>query len=80
MSKEIIFFSAPWCKSCNVIKERLNDDLKKELNIKIVDISKEINESIKYEIMSVPTIIKIENEKETNRIIGNISIKDLKVL
>ena len=77
MSKKLILFSAPWCTSCNQLKNKLNENNNFNLDLEIVDITKDIDMSIKYKIMSVPTIIKLEDGLETNRLVGNVSIKSL---
>ena len=82
MSKEILFFSAPWCVPCSQIKMQLTDDIISESNIKIIDISEEESQAfvISHKVMNVPTFIKIEGDKETSRKIGSMSINDLRNL
>lgn len=80
MKKEILFFSAPWCGPCKQIKNMLDESVKKELNIKIIDISKDMDLATKHKIMNVPTFVVIEGGVEKSRKIGAITIDGLRVL
>ncbi len=79
MSK-ILFFSAPWCGPCSQMKKIITEDLMKELNIEIIDISKDISMSTKYEIMNVPTFIKLEDEIIKSKTSGTVTIDMLRSL
>ena len=37
MSKEILFFSAPWCMPCKQMKMMLSESIRDELNLKIIN-------------------------------------------
>ena len=80
MNSKILFFSAPWCGPCSGIKSRLTDEVIKDLNLEIIDISTQMHDATKYQVMNVPTFIKLVNDKEVNRKLGAISINDLKNL
>ena len=70
--KTILYFTADWCGPCKKtrpIVEELNKDLSL-INIKIVDVDSEMELAKKFEIKSVPTFIVIENNEETNRVVG----------
>jgi len=79
MSKEILFFSAPWCSQ---IKMQLTDDIISENNIKIIDISEEESQAfvINHKVMNVPTFVKLSEGKEVNRKVGSITISGIKNL
>tara|TARA_Y100000114_G_C11668734_1_gene282701 strand:+ start:251 stop:493 length:243 start_codon:yes stop_codon:yes gene_type:complete len=80
MKTEILFFSAPWCGPCKQIKTMINESITNELNLKIIDITQDLEIAKQYQIMNVPTFIKVENNKEVSRKIGSITINDLKKL
>lgn len=80
MNSKILFFSAPWCGPCNGMKKKLNEDVIKDLNLEIIDISNQMCAATKYQVMNVPTFIKVVDDKEVNRKVGSISINDLKNL
>lgn len=80
MNTEILFFSAPWCGPCRMIKNSLNEDIRIDLNIKIIDISENMDIATKYEIMNVPTFVKLVDGKEVSRKIGSATVDQLKNL
>lgn len=80
MSKQILFFSSPWCGPCRQMKTMLNESIQNELNIEIIDISVDIDKATKYQVMNVPTFIVLEDGKEVSRKIGAATIDSLKLL
>ena len=80
MKKEILFFSAPWCGPCKQIKNMINESIKKELNIKYIDISKDMDLATQHQVMNVPTFVVIEDGVEKSRKIGALTIDGLRIL
>ena len=80
MKTEILFFSAPWCGPCRQMKSILNESIQNELNIRIVDISQDMEIAAKYQVMNVPTFVKIQNGEVVSRKIGSVTIDSLKLL
>jgi len=80
MNREILFFSAPWCGPCKQMKTMLSESIKTELNIKIIDISEDMDLASKHQVMNVPTFVVLEDGEEKNRKIGSTTIDGLKVL
>ena len=80
MKTELLFFSAPWCGPCRQMKSMLNESIQNELNIKIIDISKDMETAAKYHVMNVPTFVKIQDGKVVSRKIGSTTIESLKLL
>ena len=80
MNKEILFFSAPWCGPCSQIKIQLTEEFIKENNIRNIDISEDMETAIKYEVMNVPTFIKLIEGQEVSRKIGSINAEGIKNL
>lgn len=80
MSKEILFFSSPWCGPCRQMKKMLNENIQSEMNMKIIDISIDMDKATEYQVMNVPTFVVLENGKEVSRKIGATTIDDLKQL
>ena len=78
--KEILFFSSPWCGPCRQMKSMLNESIKKEINIKVVDISEDMEKATEYQVMNVPTFVVLKNGKEVARKIGAASIEALREL
>ena len=69
--KKILFFSAPWCGSCKILKPRINA-LEQEGLIEVEHLNSDNNPdlAIKYSIKNIPTLILLENEEEVGRLSG----------
>ena len=80
MSTEILFFSSPWCGPCRMMKSTLNESVRSDLNIKVIDISEDMDTATKYEVMNVPTFVKLVDGKEVSRKIGSATVDQLKNL
>ena len=80
MSTEILFFSSKTCGPCRNVKKNLNESLNQALNVRMLDADNDINEFVQYQIMSVPTFVKLVDGKETNRKLGYRTIQELKDL
>lgn len=71
----LLFFTAPWCKFCQVAKNDINthknlSEIVKKYDIVFLDfdVDKEFVEG--YNIKTIPTFIVINNGKETKRQVG----------
>ena len=83
MSNEILFFSTKACVPCTSVKQQLqqlNENISQELNIRILDAEDDTDTFIKYQVMGVPTFIKLVNGVETNRKSGHKTIQELREL
>ena len=80
MKTELLFFSAPWCGPCKQMKLALNESIQDELNIKIIDISEDMETAAKYQVMNVPTFVKVQDGEVVSRKIGAATIDSLKLL
>ena len=78
MNKEILFFSSPWCGPCRYMKSMLNEEIKSDLNMKIIDISIDMDKATQFQGMNVPTFVVLEDGKEISRKIGSVSLDELK--
>lgn len=75
----IIRISAMWCSSCIIMKSRFNEVIK-NYNLDIIDYDYDLDEDkIKeYNIGEIlPVYIKIEDNKEIKRLIGEHSKQEL---
>ena len=68
----IRFFTAPWCTACNNLKNSLEEgDLE---DIEIIDVDNEPSAPTKYDVRSIPCIIKYDEDGyETERAYGTMS-------
>lgn len=80
MKTELLFFSAPWCGPCRQMKSMLNESIQNELNMRIIDISEDMEIAAKYNVMNVPTFIKVQSGEVVARKIGSTTIDKLKLL
>lgn len=69
---KIILFGADWCIPCQGFKPVFKEIMKEvegvEFEIVNVDLEPELRS--KYRVMSVPTIIVLEDEQLTGRLVG----------
>ena len=74
---KIIRISAIWCSSCIIMKSRLNDILKNN-DIEVIDLDYDSDDIESYNIGdTLPVLIKIQDENEVGRLIGEHSKKEL---
>ena len=65
-------FYATWCKPCKVMSPIIEEIAKeyKEVKFVKVDIDKNEDLAIKYNIMSIPTMLIVKNGEVTKRLVG----------
>ena len=78
MSKEILFFSAPWCGPCKQMKDVLNEGIRDEINLKLIDITEDMDLAANHQIMSVPTFVVLKDGVEVSRKVGTTTIDNLR--
>ena len=66
-TNSILYFNAAWCSPCKALKPIL-ETLDKE--IISIDIEERPDIANQYSVMSLPTVIFLENGKEIKRIVG----------
>ena len=75
----IIRISAMWCSSCIIMKSRFNEIIK-DYNIEVIDYDYDfdIDKINDYNVGEVlPVYIKMENNKEIKRLVGEHSKDEL---
>jgi|TARA_Y100000389_G_C17354180_1_gene460150 thioredoxin 1 len=68
--KQILYFSAGWCGPCRQLSP-LMESLKDQINYQKVDVDKQQDLSMKYNIRNIPTLILLENGEVKDRTVGN---------
>lgn len=76
---KIIRISAIWCSSCIIMKSRFNDVIK-NYNIEVIDYDYDLDEEEinKFSVGNIlPVYIKINDEKEISRLVGEHSKEEI---
>ncbi len=79
-NKAIVDFYATWCGPCKMLSpifEELSNEISNVDFIK-VDVDKHEDLCKEYKVMSIPTLIIFENNKEIKRFVGFIPKEKLK--
>jgi len=76
---KLLVFSASWCGPCKTMKPAL-DQMDQDRLVRY-DIDEAGEETVKYQVRAVPTLIVInENGEEVSRLIGVQTLGDLQKL
>ena len=68
----LIDFYATWCGPCKILSPMVEEAARENENVKFVkiDIDKTEDITIKYQVMSIPTLVLIQNGEEKDRVVG----------
>ncbi len=77
--KKIIVFTAPWCVPCRSYKPVVVEfvRLQSDIDVTFIDASTNATSSDEHKVGGVPTTIYIVDDKEVDRKVGAISMKEL---
>lgn len=76
---KLLKFTAEWCASCKALSSKLEDFELCEVDE--IDVEEEIDITNEFKVRSLPTIILIDDEeKEIDRLVGNVSINEIEKL
>ena len=67
--KKIFYFTAPWCQPCQVLGP-IMDQVAGQIPVEKVNIDYEMDRARTANVMSVPTVILVENGQEVRRFVG----------
>ena len=75
----IVDFYADWCGPCKMIGPVVEDLSSENPDIKVVKVNVDDNSDIaaKYQVMSIPTLLVIENGQVINQSVGLISKSEI---
>ena len=78
----LVEFFATWCGPCRILDNRLVELAQIEPNLTIIKVNIEQCKHLteKYRVVSIPTLIYIEQTDEVNRHVGTIDIQGLQRL
>jgi len=66
-TREVLFFTATWCKPCQEAKPRAEELRKQGMKVTEIDIDKNPELARKYRIKQVPTFVVLEDGVEIKR-------------
>jgi thioredoxin 1 len=67
--KKIFYFTAPWCQPCQALGP-IMDRVAGQIPVEKVNIDYEMDRARSVNVMSVPTVILVENGQEVRRFVG----------
>ena len=70
----LIDFYADWCGPCKMLSPIVDKVAEENSDIKVVKINVDNSQDLamRYQVMSIPTLVVIKNGKEVNRAVGLI--------
>ncbi len=71
----LVDFYADWCGPCKMLSPIIDSVAKENKNIKVVKVNVDDAQdlAIKYQVMSIPTVVIIKNGQEVNRSVGLVN-------
>ena len=75
----LIDFYADWCGPCKMLSPTVDEVAAENDDIKVVKINVDESQetAIKYQVMSIPTLVVIKNGNEVNRSVGVIDKEEI---
>jgi len=67
--RQIFYFTAPWCQPCQALGP-IMDKVGQQMYIEKINIDYEMDRARSANVMSVPTVILVENRQEVRRFTG----------
>ena len=70
----LIDFYADWCGPCKMLSPIIDEIAEENSKIKVVKVNVDDSQDLamKYQVMSIPTLVVIKNGEEVNRSVGLI--------
>lgn len=80
-SKETVLvdFYADWCGPCQMLSPIVDEVANEREDIKVcrINVDNEQDLAIKYDVMSIPTLVVIKNGEEVNRTVGLVDKNEI---
>ena len=67
--KKFLYFTAKWCGPCQMLAPVMQE-IANEITVEKIDIDENTDAVTTYNVMSVPTIILLKDDKEVTRTVG----------
>lgn len=79
--KSVVFITGPWCNTCKAVKPIVADICKRKLvPMGVLDMVNDEEKIIPFSPTSLPTVVVMENDKESARFSGSFDIRSLEKL
>ena len=69
MNRKLLRFTASWCQPCKMLAKTL-EGITIEYPIEVIDIDENQDLAIQYGVRGVPTLVMLQDDVETKRIVG----------
>lgn len=75
--KVLVDFYANWCEPCKMVAPIVDEIANENEDLKVVrvNVDNEADIAMKYQIMSIPTLVLIRNGEEVDRVVGAVQKK-----
>jgi len=74
--KKIVRFTASWCGPCKMLEKTL-EQIDTDIPIEVIDIDIHPEIATEYGIRGVPTLVMMEDNMATKRLVGNKTIQEI---
>lgn len=74
--KGFIYFSAEWCQPCKALGP-IMEQVAKQVPVNKVNVDYDVSLTKQYNVISVPTVILVDNNIEKARFVGVKPINDI---
>ena len=75
----LLDFWASWCGPCRMVVPIVEEIARERSDIKVgkVNVDEEPELAMRYNVMSIPTLVVIQNGEEVNKSVGLVSKEDI---
>lgn len=77
--KVLVDFFADWCGPCKMLSPIVDEVAEENTDIKVckINVDDEPELAMRYNVMSIPTLVVIQNGEEINKSVGLVSKEDI---
>ena len=75
----LVDFFADWCGPCKMLSPIVDEVAEENTDIKVckINVDEEPELAMRYNVMSIPTLVVIQNGEEVNKSVGLVSNEDI---
>ncbi|MCI8956371.1 MAG: thioredoxin [Eubacterium sp.] len=75
----LVDFFADWCGPCKMLSPIVDEVAEENSDIKVckINVDDEPELAMRYNVMSIPTLVAIQNGEEVNKSVGLVSKEDI---